>query len=414
MQERRRVVITGVGAITSLGIEKRQIWTSLCEGKSGIKPFASFDSSAHDVHFGGEASDFDPARWFDVKEARRLDRFAQFAVAAAVLAVEDAQLKTDYCDLTRVGVLIGSGMGGLQELETQHSNLVNKGPSRISPLMVPKLMVNAASAQVAIRFGLKGPNYALVSACTTGGNAIGEATRIIQRGEADAMVVGSSEAVITPLGVGGFSAMKALSTRNDAPQKASRPFDKDRDGFVVSEGAGVLVIEDMEMAKKRGAYIYAEILGYGLNADAYHIAAPEASGDGAIRCMKSALKDAKCNPEDIQYINAHATSTPIGDTIETVAIKNVFGSHASKIPVSSTKSMLGHQLGAAGSVEVIICALVIKEGIIPPTINYETPDPGCSGLDFVPNVAREKKVTTVLSNSFGFGGHNAAIIIGKV
>lgn len=414
MQERRRVVITGVGAITSLGIEKRQIWTSLCEGKSGIKPFASFDSSAHDVHFGGEASDFDPARWFDVKEARRLDRFAQFAVAAAVLAVEDAQLKMDYCDLTRVGVLIGSGMGGLQELETQHSNLVNKGPSRISPLMVPKLMVNAASAQVAIRFGLKGPNYALVSACTTGGNAIGEATRIIQRGEADAMVVGSSEAVITPLGVGGFSAMKALSTRNDAPQKASRPFDKDRDGFVVSEGAGVLVIEDMEMAKKRGAYIYAEILGYGLNADAYHIAAPEASGDGAIRCMKSALKDAKCNPEDIQYINAHATSTPIGDTIETVAIKNVFGSHASKIPVSSTKSMLGHQLGAAGSVEVIICALVIKEGIIPPTINYETPDPGCSGLDFVPNVAREKKVTTVLSNSFGFGGHNAAIIIGKV
>ncbi len=414
MQERRRVVITGVGAITSLGIEKRQIWTSLCEGKSGIKPFASFDSSAHDVHFGGEASDFDPARWFDVKEARRLDRFAQFAVAAAVLAVEDAQLKTDSCDLTRVGVLIGSGMGGLQELETQHSNLVNKGPSRISPLMVPKLMVNAASAQVAIRFGLKGPNYALVSACTTGGNAIGEATRIIQRGEADAMVVGSSEAVITPLGVGGFSAMKALSTRNDAPQKASRPFDKDRDGFVVSEGAGVLVIEDMEMAKKRGAYIYAEILGYGLNADAYHIAAPEVSGDGAIRCMKSALKDAKCNPEDIQYINAHATSTPIGDTIETVAIKNVFGSHASKIPVSSTKSMLGHQLGAAGSVEVIICALVIKEGIIPPTINYETPDPGCSGLDFVPNVAREKKVTTVLSNSFGFGGHNAAIIIGKV
>lgn len=414
MQERRRVVITGVGAITSLGIEKRQIWTSLCEGKSGIKPFASFDSSSHDVHFGGEASDFDPARWFDVKEARRLDRFAQFAVAAAVLAVEDAQLKTDYCDLTRVGVLIGSGMGGLQELETQHSNLVNKGPSRISPLMVPKLMVNAASAQVAIRFGLKGPNYALVSACTTGGNAIGEATRIIQRGEADAMVVGSSEAVITPLGVGGFSAMKALSTRNDSPQKASRPFDKDRDGFVVSEGAGVLVIEDMEMAKKRGAYIYAEILGYGLNADAYHIAAPEASGDGAIRCMKSALKDAKCNPEDIQYINAHATSTPIGDTIETVAIKNVFGSHASKIPVSSTKSMLGHQLGAAGSVEVIICALVIKEGIIPPTINYETPDPGCSGLDFVPNVAREKKVTTVLSNSFGFGGHNAAIIIGKV
>ncbi|MEK6622856.1 MAG: beta-ketoacyl-ACP synthase II [Planctomycetota bacterium] len=414
MLERRRVVITGVGAITSLGIEKRQIWTSLCEGKSGIKPIASFDSSSHGVHFGGEASDFDPAKWFDVKEARRLDRFAQFALAAAIRAVEDAQLNTCGYDPTRVGVLIGSGMGGLQELETQHGNLMNKGPSRISPLMVPKLMVNAASAQVAIRFGLKGPNYALVSACTTGGNAIGEASRMIQRGEADAMVVGSSEAVITPLGVGGFSAMKALSTRNDAPQKASRPFDKDRDGFVISEGAGVLVIEDMEFAKKRGAYIYAEVLGYGLNTDAYHIAAPEGSGDGAIRCMKSALKDAGCNPEDIQYINAHATSTPIGDSIEVIAIKNVFGQYASKIPVSSTKSMLGHQLGAAGSVEAIICAFVINEGIIPPTINYETPDPECTGLDFVPNVAREKKVTTVLSNSFGFGGHNAAIILGKV
>ena len=414
MLERRRVVITGVGAITSLGIEKRQIWTSLCEGKSGIKPIASFDSSSHSVHFGGEAGDFDPAKWFDVKEARRLDRFAQFALVAAIYAVEDAQLKTGGYDPARVGVLIGSGMGGLQELETQHGNLMNKGPSRISPLMVPKLMVNAASAQVAIRFGLKGPNYALVSACTTGGNAIGEATRMIQRSEADAMVVGSSEAVITPLGVGGFSAMKALSTRNDAPQKASRPFDKDRNGFVISEGAGVLIIEDMEMAKKRGAQIYAEVLGYGLNTDAYHIAAPEGSGDGAIRCMKSAMMDAGCNPEDIQYINAHATSTPIGDTIEVIAIKNVFGQHAPKIPVSSTKSMLGHQLGAAGSVEAIICAFVIKEGIIPPTINYETPDPECTGLDFVPNVAREKKVTTVLSNSFGFGGHNAAIILGKV
>ncbi|NUO07375.1 MAG: beta-ketoacyl-ACP synthase II [Candidatus Brocadia sp.] len=414
MQKRRRVVITGVGAVTPLGQEKNQIWSALCEGKSGIKPLTLFDTSAFDVHFGGEISDFDPAKWFEIKEARRLDRFAQFAVVAAIHAIEDAGLQLEGFDRTRIGVVIGSGMGGLLELEAQHSILINKGPSRISPFMVPKLMVNAAPAQVAIRFGMKGPNYALVTACTTGVNAIGEAVRIIQRGDADIMVTGSSEAVITPLGLGGFSSMKALSTRNDAPQKASRPFDKDRDGFVISEGSGVVVVEDFEMARKRGAYIYAEILGYGLNADAYHIAAPEPDGDGAIRCMRSSLKDAQCNPEEIDYINAHATSTPIGDNIEMKAVKKVFGLHAPKIPISSTKSMLGHQLGASGSVEVIICALVIKNGTIPPTINYETPDPDCDGLDFVPNVARERKVKKSLSNSFGFGGHNASIILGQV
>lgn len=415
MQERRRVVITGVGAVTPLGLEKKQIWSALCEGKSGIKPITSFDTSAHEVRFGGEVSDFDPTKWFEIKEVRRLDRFAQFAVVAAIQAVEDAGLKFDGFDQTRVGVVIGSGMGGLTELETQHNILINKGPSRISPFMIPKLMVNAAPAQVAIRFGLKGPNYALVTACTTGVNSVGEAVRIIQRGEADIMIAGSSEAVITPLALGGFSAMKALSTRNDAPQKASRPFDKDRDGFVISEGAGVIVVEEFETARKRGANIYAEVLGYGLNGDAYHIAAPEPTGNGAMRCMTSALKDAQCNSEEIDYINAHATSTPIGDNIEIKAIKKVFGENAHKIPISSTKSMLGHQLGASGSIEAIICAMVIKEGIIPPTINYQTPDPECSDLDFVPNVAREKKnIKKALSNSFGFGGHNASIILGKL
>ena len=413
-EQRRRVVITGVGAITSLGQEKKQIWSALCEGKSGIKPITSFDTSGFDVHFGGEAGDFDPTQWFDVKEVRRLDRFSQFALAASILAVKDAGLNLDAFDRTRIGVVLGSGMGGMLELETQHKILLNKGPSRVSPLMVPKLMINAAPAQVAIRFGLKGPNYALVTACTTGVNAIGEAVRIIQRKDADIMITGSSEAVITPLGLSGFNAMKALSTRNDAPQKASRPFDKDRDGFVISEGAGVVVLEEFKAAKKRGANIYAEIIGYGLNEDAYHIASPELNGEGAARCMTSALKDARCNPEEIDYINAHATSTPIGDNIEAKAIKKIFGYHAPKTPVSSTKSMLGHQLGAAGSVEVIICAFVIKEGVIPPTINYETPDPECSGLDFVPNIAREKKVKKTLSNSFGFGGHNACIILGKL
>ena len=414
MQKRRRVVITGVGAITSLGQGKKQIWTALCEGKSGIKPITSFDTSAFDVHFGGEVNDFDPTRWFDVKEARRLDRFSQFAIVASIQAVKDAELNLESFDKTRAGAIIGSGMGGLIELEAQHEILLRKGPARVSPFLIPKLMVNAAPAQVAIRFGLKGPNYALVTACTTGVNAIGEAVSIIQRGDADIMIAGSSEAVVTPLALSGFSSMKALSTRNDAPQKASRPFDKDRDGFVLSEGAGVVVIEEFEIARKRGADIYAEVLGYGLNSDAYHIAAPEPSGEGAMRCMVSALKDAQCNPGEIDYINAHATSTPIGDNIEMKAVKKVFGQYVPKIPISSTKSMLGHQLGASGSVEVIICAMVIKEGVVPPTINYETPDPECSGLDFVPNVAREKKVKKSLSNSFCFGGHNGSIVLGQV
>lgn len=414
MQKRRRVVITGVGAVTPLGLEKHEIWSALCEGKSGIKPITCFDTSAFDVHFGGEVSDFEPVKWFDVKEARRLDRFSQFALVSSIQAVKDAGITFDGFDKTRIGVIIGSGMGGLIELESQHEILLRKGPSRVSPFLIPKLMVNAASAQVAIRFGLKGPNYALVTACTTGVNAIGEAVRMIQREDADIMLAGSSEAVVTPLALGGFNSMKALSTRNDAPQKASRPFDKNRDGFVLSEGAGVVVMEEFEIARKRGANIYAEVLGYGLDSDAYHIAAPEPNGEGAMRCMASAMKDARCNPEEIGYINAHATSTPLGDNIEMKAVKKVFGHHAPKIPISSTKSMLGHQLGASGSVEIIICALVIKNGVLPPTINYETRDPECDGLDFVPNVAREKKAEKCLSNSFGFGGHNASIVLGQI
>jgi 3-oxoacyl-[acyl-carrier-protein] synthase II len=414
MPERRRVVITGIGVISPVGQEKKPFLSALREGKSGIKTITSFDTSRHETHFGGEVTDFDTTKWFDVKEARRLDRFSQFAVAASIMAIEDSGLQIDSLDRTRIGVLVGSGMGGLLELEAQHTILMNKGPSRISPFMVPKLMVNAASAQVAIRFGIKGANYAIVTACTTGANAIGEAVRIIQRGDADIMITGSSEAVITPLALAGFGAMKALSTRNDAPQKASRPFNRDRDGFVLSEGAGILVIEDIEAAKKRGARIYAEVLGYGLSADAYHIASPETGGDGGMRCMSSALKDAQCNPEDIDYINAHATSTPVGDNIEIQAIRKVFGQSAPKIPISSTKSMLGHQLGASGSVEIIICALTITEGFIPPTINHEAPAPECAGLDFVPNVSRDKKVNKVLSNSFGFGGHNASVILGRL
>ncbi|MCF6149567.1 MAG: beta-ketoacyl-ACP synthase II [Candidatus Kuenenia sp.] len=414
MLGRRRVVITGTGAITSVGSEKKKIWAALCNGKSGIKPITSFDTSLFEVNFGGEVSDFDPTEWFDVKEARRLDRFSQFAVAATDMAVKDASLNLESINTERTGALIGSGMGGLIELEAQHKNLLNKGPSRVSPFMVPKLMVNAASAQVAIRYGLRGPNFAVVAACTTGVIAIGEAVRIIQRGDADIMITGSSEAIISPLAMSGFGAMKALSTRTNEPQKASRPFDKDRDGFVMSEGAGIVVIEELEAARKRGANIYAEVLGYGITADAYHIAAPENSGDGAVRCMTHALNDAQCGAENIDYINAHATSTPLGDQIEVGAIKRVFGEHASKIPVSSTKSMLGHQLGASGSVEIIICTYALNEGVIPPTINYETPDPQCSGLDFVPNEAREKKIDKALSNSFGFGGHNATIVLGRV
>ncbi|HLG30126.1 MAG TPA: beta-ketoacyl-ACP synthase II [Candidatus Brocadiales bacterium] len=409
----RRVVITGLGAITPLGQDKNQLWSALIEGKSGIKKITLFDASSCEVHIAGEVQDFDPTRWFDQKQARRLDRFVQFAVAASTVAVEDAGLDFNKTDRDKVGVIIGSGIGGIHEIEEQHSILLQKGPSRVSPFMIPRLMVNAAPGQVAIKYQIYGPNFSIVSACASGAHAIGEAFRIVQMGEADVMITGGSEATITPLCVGGFSSMKALSTRNNDPERASRPFDKERDGFVISEGAGIVVLEELNHAKQRNAKIYAELIGYGKSADASHIAAPDPEGRGACVSMRNALNDAQRSPEDISYINAHATSTPLGDEVEIKAIKTVFNQHANKLVISSTKSMLGHQLGAAGSVELLICALALQHNVVPPTINYETPDPKCNGLDFVPNEAREMKLETAMSNSFGFGGHNVSLIIGR-
>ncbi|MDO8136105.1 MAG: beta-ketoacyl-ACP synthase II [Candidatus Brocadiales bacterium] len=409
----QRVVITGLGTVTPLGHDKKTLWSALCEGKSGIKKITGFDTSKYDVHFAGEIQGFDTSLWFDQKQTRRLDPFAQFASVASRIAVEDSSLDMAREDPTKVGVIIGSGMGGLQELEAQHRILLERGPSKISPFMITKLMINAASAQVAIYYGLHGPNLGVVSACATAAHALGEAFRLIQRGEADVVIAGGSEAVITPLGVAAFRSMKALSTRNSHPEKASRPFDRDRDGFVLAEGAGVIVLEELEHARKRDAFIYAEMLGYGLGADGCHMAAPEPSGKGAAASMSAALHDAQCPPENVSYINAHATSTPLGDEIEAKAISTVFGPYAQKIPISSTKSMMGHLLGAAGGVELAICALAIQENVIPPTINYENPDPACCGLDFVPNKAREVKVDIAMSNSFGFGGHNVTLIIGR-
>ncbi len=409
----RRVVITGLGAITPLGQDNNQLWSALIEGKSGIKKITLFDASICEVHIAGEVQDFDPTRWFDQKQARRLDRFVQFAVAASTVAVEDAGLDFNKTDRDKVGVIIGSGIGGIHEIEEQHSILLQKGPSRVSPFMIPRLMVNAAPGQVAIKYEIYGPNFSIVSACASGAHAIGEAFRIVQMGEADVMITGGSEATITPLCVGGFSSMKALSTRNNDPERASRPFDKERDGFVISEGAGMVVLEELNHAKQRNAKIYAELIGYGKSADASHIAAPDPEGRGACVSMRNALNDAQRSPEDISYINAHATSTPLGDEVEIKAIKTVFNQHANKLAISSTKSMLGHQLGAAGSVELLICALALQHNTVPPTINYETPDPKCNGLDFVPNEAREMKLETAMSNSFGFGGHNVSLIIGR-
>ncbi|MGR3310191.1 MAG: beta-ketoacyl-ACP synthase II [Candidatus Brocadiales bacterium] len=409
----RRVSITGLGAITPLGQDRKHLWSALVEGKSGIKKIALFDTSNHEVHIAGEVQDFDPTQWFNQKEARRLDRFVQFAVAASTIAVEDAGVDFNKIDRNKVGVIIGSGIGGIREIEAQHSTLLQKGPSRISPFMIPRLMVNAAPGQVAIKYGVSGPNFSIVSACASGAHAIGEAFRIIQMGEADVMIAGGSEATITPLCLGGFNSMKALSTKNGAPEKASRPFDKDRDGFVISEGAGIVILEELNHAKQRNAEIYAELIGYGKSADATHIVAPHPEGHGASASMNNALDEAQCNPEDISYINAHATSTPQGDEIETKSVKTVFKNYAHKLAISSTKSMLGHQLGAAGSVELLICALALQHNVVPPTINLENPDPKCGGLDFVPNEAREINLETVMSNSFGFGGHNVSLIISR-
>jgi 3-oxoacyl-[acyl-carrier-protein] synthase II len=406
---KRRVVVTGLGAISPIGNDVKTFWNSLIEGKSGIGPITLFDVSDYPAKIAGEVKDFDPYQYMERKEARKMDRFTQFAIAAAKQALAHAEIQMDQVDPERVGVYIGSGIGGISTLEQQHKVLLDRGPKRVSPFFIPMMIANMASGLVSIHTGAKGPNSSAISACATGTHSLGDAFRIIQRGDADVMIAGGTEAGITPLSVSGFSSMHALSTRNDEPTKASRPFEKNRDGFVMGEGAGILILESLEHAQKRGATIYAEMIGYGMTSDAHHITTPAPDGEGAARAMQRALQDAGLEPEDIDYINAHGTSTELNDKNETAAIKAVFGEHAYRLAVSSTKSMTGHLLGAAGGIEAIACVLAIKEQIIPPTINYEVPDPDCD-LDYVPNEARKAKVQTALSNSLGFGGHNATIL----
>ncbi|MCL5055627.1 MAG: beta-ketoacyl-ACP synthase II [Firmicutes bacterium] len=408
----KRIVITGMGAVTPIGIGREAFWDSLISGKSGIGPITAFDASKYPSRIAGEVRNFDPLQFLSKKEVRKNDRFVQFSIAAAKLAVEDAKLTIDDTNRYDVGVLIGSGIGGINTIEEQHKVLLQNGPDRMSPFFIPMLITNMASGVVSIVMGAKGPNTCVVTACATGCHAVGDAALMIKRGDAKIMLAGGTEAAVAPLAIGGFSAMKALSTRNDEPQKASRPFDKLRDGFVLAEGAGILVLEELEHALERKAVIYAEVAGYGMTADAYHITAPDPDGRGATDAMRKALSSAKLNPEDIAYINAHGTSTEINDKVETKAIKNVFKDHAYKLAVSSIKSMTGHVLGATGALELIATALTIKHNIIPPTINYEYPDPECD-LDYVPNKAREQKVNVAMSNSFGFGGHNAVVVLKK-
>jgi 3-oxoacyl-[acyl-carrier-protein] synthase II len=407
----RRVVITGMGTVNSLASDVPGYWAALLAGKSGVSQIEQLDTSAFKVHFGGEVKNFHPEELIEPKTVRHLDRFAQFALVASIHAVKDSGLDFSKEDPYRCGTIIGSGIGGLNEFEEQHGRYIKAGPSRISPFVIPKMIPNAAAGNVSIHFGLCGPNTAVSTACASAAHALGDAMRAIQWGYADVMLSGGSEAAITPMGLGGFSAMRALSTRQEEPQRASRPFDKDRDGFVLSEGAGMVVLEELEHAKKRGATIYAEMLGVGSTADAHHITAPHPCGLGAGAAMRLALKDARLNPEDIQYVNSHGTSTPLGDEAETRALKEVFGPHAYKLAVNSTKSMLGHTLGASGGIELIAVVLTIRHSVVHPTINYETPDPACD-LDYVPNQPREMRVRRAISNSFGFGGHNCTLVVG--
>jgi 3-oxoacyl-[acyl-carrier-protein] synthase II len=409
----RRVVITGMGTVNSLSFDVPQFWDALCAGRSGVSTIEQFDTTGYKVHFGGEVKGFDPETQLDDESPRRLDRFAQFALAAALSAVKDSGIDFKKEDSFRCGVVLGSGIGGLNEFETQHKRIVLDGPDKVSPFVIPKLIANAASGILSIHFGLHGHNTTVATACSSAAHALGEAMRTIQWGHADVMLAGGSESTITTMGVSGFSNMKALSRRNDEPQRASRPFDKDRDGFVLAEGAGILVLEELERAKKRGARIHAELLGVGSTADAHHITSPHPGGLGAARSMVLALKDARLNPQDIQYINAHGTSTPQGDIAETKAMKDVFGAHAKKLAVSSTKSMLGHTLGASGGIELIATIMTLRTSLVHPTINLDTPDPECD-LDYVPNHAREMPVRFALSNSFGFGGHNCTLAVGAL
>ena len=409
----RRVVITGMWTINSLSSDLSGYWHGLCAGRSGVGLIEQFDTSAFKVHIGGEVKDFKPEQYLDAKSARRLDRFAQFALAASIHAVNDSGIDFTKGDPYRAGTIIGSGIGGLNEFEDQHSRYLKDGPGRISPFVIPKMIANAAAGNVSIHFGLCGPNTAISTACASAAHALGDALRAIQYNQADVMLAGGSEAAITPMGLGGFVSARALSHRNDNPQAASRPFDKDRDGFILSEGAGIVVLEELEHARKRGAKIYAELLGVGSTADAFHITAPPEDGRGAAKAMEFALRDARLNPEDIDYVNAHGTSTELGDAAETRAIKKVFGEHAQRLAISSTKSMIGHLLGASGGAELIATAMTIKHGVIHPTINLDNPDPACD-LDYVPKVAREKRVRRAISNSFGFGGHNCCLVVGAM
>ena len=407
----RRVVITGMGVVTPLGSELETFWDNLLKGRSGIGRITRFDTADYDCRIAGEVRDFEPRYVFNnPKDVKRTDRFTQMAMGAAKMAMKDSGIDMEKTNRERFGVIVSSGIGGLKTLEDQHSALVNKGPSRVSAFTIPMLISNMASGLISMEFGLQGPNMCIVTACATSNNAIGESWRIIKFGDADIFLAGGSEASIIPIGLGGFSAMKALSTRNDEPERASRPFDRDRDGFVMGEGAGVVVVEELGHAKARGAKIYCELTGYGLSGDAYHMTAPPPDGEGAARAMKMALEHASIRPEEVDYVNAHATSTDLGDICETRAIKTVFGNHAKNgLSISSTKSMTGHLLGGAGAVEMAICALVIRDSIIPPTINLENPSDECD-LDYTPNKAREKKVRVAVNNSFGFGGHNATLI----
>ncbi len=409
----KRVVITGLGVVSPAGSELKTFWENITAGKSGVSKISKFDISDFPVQIAAEVKDFNPLEYFDKKEVRRTDPFIQYAMGAAVQAVKNAGLDTDKVDPERVGVLIGSGIGGIRTIEEQHTTLLNKGPKRVSPYCVPMEIINMASGLVSIRFGFKGPNISVVTACATGTHAIGEAYRTIQYGDADVMVAGGAESAITPLSIAGFAAARALSTRNDEPEKASRPFEKNRDGFVMGEGAGIVVLEEYEHAKRRGAPILAEIVGYGTSGDAYHMTAPAPGGEGAARAIRNALRDAKISPDTVDYINAHGTSTKFNDLYETMAIKSVFGDHAYKLKVSSIKSMIGHLLGAAGGVEVVASVLTLQTGVVPPTINYEEPDPECD-LDYVPNEAIEMNVNYVLKNSFGFGGTNACLVLKRV
>jgi 3-oxoacyl-[acyl-carrier-protein] synthase II len=409
----RRVVVTGMGAITPLGIGVEPTWEGMRSGRSGIRKITLFDASEFSSQIAGEVWDFDPSVWMEPADVRHTDRFEQFAIGATAMAVDDAGLDFERVDATRVGVLIGSGIGGTWTWETQHRNLLEKGARRISPFFIPMLITDMASGRVAMRYGAKVPNSAVTTACATSAHAIGDAAEIIRREAAEIMIAGGAEAAVSPLSLGGFCAMRALSRRNDEPARASRPFDRDRDGFVMAEGAGIVILEELEYAKQRNARIYGEVAGYGMSADAYHVTQPQPDGDGMALAMETALRDAQLSPDEVNYINAHGTATPVGDPAETRAIKRVFGDQARTIPISSTKSVTGHPLGAAGAVEAIACLCTMRDSVAPPTINLDTPDPECD-LDYVPNEAREVRARVTMTNSFGFGGHNATLVLRSI